>query len=169
MTDADSLCLDCGLCCDGTFFGSVLVAPEETERLGRVRLVVVEQEGVPSLAQPCTALRGCLCDAYAERPRACASYECHLRRDVAAGARTLAEGRAEVNAVRQLLGVIRADFAIAEGASIWEAILSLEEPQTAEAEALATERYARAIDAVGALLERVRSTFEPKFAGGGAR
>lgn len=156
--------MDCGLCCDGTFFGSVVVAEEERERLARVRLVVVERDGAPVMAQPCSALRGCLCDAYADRPGACATYECVLRKQVSAGARSLADGRAEIAAVRGLLATLRSALGIAEQGSIWEGILSLEEPPPEEA-----ARYEPAIAALGALLERTRSSFEPAFAGGGRR
>ncbi len=167
--DGDALCTDCGLCCDGTFYGSVVVAEEETDRLARVGLRVLQNEGACSMAQPCTALRGCLCDAYADRPRACAGYECELRKGVDAGARSLVEAREQVATMRALLAVIRAGFEIPAGGSIWEKIMTLEEPATPEAAAAALVRYGPAIEAVGKLLTLGRAAFEPRFAGGGAR
>ncbi len=161
---ADVLCMDCGLCCDGTFFGSVVVAEDERERLARVRLVVVERDGSPVMAQPCSALRGSLCDAYADRPAACATYACVLRKQVSAGTRSLAEARGEITTVRTLLATVRSELGIPESGSIWEGILALEEPPPDEA-----SRYGPAIEAVGTLLERARASFEPAFAGGGRR
>jgi len=168
-SDSEGLCTDCGLCCDGTFFGAVVVAPEETERLVRVGLPVLQREGACSIAQPCKALRGCLCDVYADRPSACATYECELRKRVDAGASSLEEARAKIATIRALLATIRRDFEIPEGASIWEKILTLEEPSTPEGAALARVRYGAAIQAVGALLELGGAAFEPRFAGGGTR
>ena len=167
--DGDALCTDCGLCCDGTFYGSVVVAAAETERLARVRLPLVQNEGACTMAQPCTALRGRLCDAYADRPSACAAYECELRKKVNAGACSLTEAREPIAAMRALLVTIRQAFEIREGDSIWEKILTLEEPATPEAAALAVVTYGPAIAAVGELLTLGRASFEPRFAGGGSR
>jgi Fe-S-cluster containining protein len=167
--DSQLLCTDCGLCCDGTFFGSVVIAPEETERLGRVGLRVLQSEGSCTMAQPCSALRGRLCDAYAERPTACATYECQLTKRVSAGTCSLEEARSKVAAARALLATIREGFEIPAGGSIWTTILSLEEPTTREGAVAALARYGPAIDAVGALVQLGAAEFEPSFAGGGKR
>jgi Fe-S-cluster containining protein len=161
--------MDCGLCCDGTFFGSVVVAPEETTRLARVGLTVLQNDGSCTMAQPCTALRGCLCEAYPDRPTACATYECQLVKRVNAGTCTLEEARSSIAKVRELLATIRKGFEIPDGASIWKTILTLEEPETPEGAAAALLRYGPAIDAVGALVQIGAAEFEAKFAGGGKR
>ena len=167
--DGDALCTDCGLCCDGTFYGSVVVRAEETERLARVGLPVLQNDGACSMAQPCTALRGHLCNAYADRPSACAGYECELRKKVNDGACSLEEAREQIAGMRALLVTIRDGFEIPERGSIWEKILTLEEPATPEAAAIAVVRYGPAIAAVGQLLTLGRAAFEPRFAGGGTR
>ena len=167
--DGDALCTDCGLCCDGTFYGSVVVRAEETERLSRVGLEVLRNEGACSMAQPCAALRGRLCDAYADRPSACAAYECELRKRVNAGDLQLEDARTTIAAMQTLLETIRQGFEIPDGGSIWEKILTLEEPATPEAAALAVAKYGPAIEAVGKLLTLGRAAFEPRFAGGGSR
>jgi Fe-S-cluster containining protein len=165
-----ALCMQCGLCCDGTFYGSVVVASDEKERLGRVGLRVVQQDdGSSTLAQPCRALGGCLCSVYADRPASCAKYECLLRRKLSAGGCTLEEALAKVAKMRELLATIRSAFDCPETTSIWERILSLEEPTTEGAKLVAARDYASAIDAVAELLEVGRAEFEPRFAGGGAR
>lgn len=168
-TEADALCLDCGLCCDGTFYGSVVVAQDEKARLGRVGLAVIQHDGALAMPQPCSALRGCLCNVYADRPGACAAYECLLRKRVDAGERTPGHARTAIASMRELLVTIRAGFEVPDGVSIWESILALEEPTTAEGAAEAARRYGPAIDAVGALLALGREEFEPRFAGGGSR
>jgi Fe-S-cluster containining protein len=154
--------MQCGLCCDGTFYGSVVIAKEETERLGRVGLrVLADREVMP---QPCSALRGALCSVYADRPSACAQFECSLRKKLRAGESTLAEGIAHVARMRALLATIRAGLECPETTSIWEKILELEEPSPGDA-----HDYAVVVAAVGELLNVGRAVFEPRFAGGGAR
>lgn len=170
---ADSLCLSCGICCDGTLYGSVVLEPAERERVERVGLrvlVSVRQGQEPELTmpQPCSALRGVLCSVYEDRPASCARYECSLRRGVAAGA-PLAEALVTVGRMHELLAIIRAGFECEPGASIWERILAMESPTTPAEEQAAARRYGPAIEAVGELLGLGRSAFEPRFAGGGRR
>lgn len=166
--NANALCTQCGLCCDGTFYGSVVVAPDERLRLERAGLRVLQREGALSMSQPCAALRGCLCAAYEERPSACARYACSLRKAVSAEACSLDDALAKIARMRALLTAIRDAFDCPATTSIWERILTLEEPTTAEGASVAARDYAAAIAAVGELLESGRADFEPRFAGGGS-
>jgi hypothetical protein len=73
----EALCLKCGLCCDGTLFTHVALSTAEAERLkGRVELQANEKAGV--LRQPCSALKGCACTVYSQRPAGCARFVCML-------------------------------------------------------------------------------------------
>ena len=163
--------MQCGLCCDGTFYGSVVIADGEKVRLDRVGLRIVrdDESGATTMAQPCSALRGCLCAVYAERPTACAAYQCSLRKKVGAGDGTLDDALANVKKMRELLSAIRVAFDCPESMSIWERILAMEEPKTPEEASAASLRYGEAIAAVGELLALGRAAFEPRFAGGGSR
>ncbi len=68
-----SLCLKCGLCCDGTMFQVVAVTPEEAARLeGKVELTADRTR----LVQGCRALEGCRCGVYLERPQVCRTFKC---------------------------------------------------------------------------------------------
>lgn len=68
-----SLCLSCGLCCDGTLFRRVPLEPGEGARLGaRVRLS--DEDG--SLVQPCRALSERRCGVYEDRPAVCRKFRC---------------------------------------------------------------------------------------------
>lgn len=160
--------MECGLCCDGTLFGSVIVQPDELERLTRVKLHIVDQDGALSLNQRCTALRGCLCDVYTERPAACAEYECLLRKSVLAGTKTEEAGRDDIARMRSLLGTLGEAFGVpaSEHFSVWEALLSLEEPVIETADDETARRQEAGIDALTELLALGRSAFEPAFSGG---
>jgi len=166
---ADALCMECGLCCDGTLFGSVIVAPDEEARLRRVGLPVVDQDGALSLNQRCTALSGCLCSIYAERPAACAQYECLLRKGVVAGTKTEEQGRVDIARMRALLAMLGEAFDVCstDKLSVWEALLALEEPAMIdEDDSAARQKQEMGVDALTELLDLGRSAFEPSFSGG---
>ena len=160
--------MECGLCCDGTLFGSVRIDAGERERLTRVHLRVVDKGGELSIAQRCTALVGCLCSLYADRPRACAQYECSLRKSVLAGTKTEAEGRADIARMRALLKVIGDAFDVPASldVSVWDTLLTLEEPVEFPDDDEATRRHDAGVDALTDLLALGRSAFEPSFSGG---
>jgi Fe-S-cluster containining protein len=162
--------MDCGLCCDGTLFGSVVVAAEEREKLGRIGLRIVDRDGALQMSQGCSALRGCLCSVYADRPGACVRYECEQRKSVIAGTTSEGQARGNVARMRTLLATIREAFDLPATTSVWEAILALEASVSYEqATAAARKKYDTGIDAVTELLTLGRTAFEPAFAGGGGR
>lgn len=176
--EANVLCTQCGLCCDGTFYGSVVVAEGEggeglggeVPRLERIGLRIVRDDaGTPAMPQPCSALRDRLCAVYSDRPKACGDYQCLLRKKLAASECTFVDAVADVKRMRELLATIRVAFECPDTMSIWERILAMEEPTTPEAALEASRKYAAGIAAVGELLAVGRASFEPRFAGGGAR
>ena len=82
---SQSLCQDCGLCCDGTLFNRVPLALAELQPLrilGFDILEVLEQAYFP---QPCAKLKECSCSVYAERPNNCRSYRCKVLRQLEQG------------------------------------------------------------------------------------
>lgn len=78
-----SLCLRCGLCCDGTMFQVAPVTADEANALeGRVAL----SDDRTQLVQPCRALAGDLkCGVYAQRPRTCRAFRCTALAGLEAG------------------------------------------------------------------------------------
>ena len=124
---ANALCLECGICCDGTLFKDVeLQAVDDTARLRQLGLKLKEgtssriksenttRKNEPSLihfAQPCAALcGGHQCRIYDERPAHCRNFECALFIAVAVGKlqtsaaqRTIRSARQGAERVRRLL------------------------------------------------------------------
>lgn len=98
------LCLACGLCCDGTLYDRVAVAPEEAARLRARRLPILDDGHLP---QPCAAHDG-RCTVYEDRPQRCANYECDVLVDLAAGAMTDVEAATLVAKTRALVTSVRA-------------------------------------------------------------
>lgn len=87
-----TLCLHCGLCCDGTLFTHVPLEAGEARALEALGLPVKPRaEGTPVLPQRCAALDGRRCTAYAARPQACRRYHCQLFSALAEGEVSLPE------------------------------------------------------------------------------
>ncbi|MFZ5439777.1 MAG: YkgJ family cysteine cluster protein [Myxococcota bacterium] len=93
-----SLCVECGLCCDGTLFQRVPLAVDEAARLPRALTLADGQ-----LVQPCGALDGCRCTIYADRPSTCRTYACLVLTSLETGRISERDARgalAEVRAAR---------------------------------------------------------------------
>jgi uncharacterized protein len=94
-TRIDSLCLQCGLCCNGVLFADVRPEPGDSSPLfaGRSRV-----------NQPCPAFNSstCACAIYAERPARCRKFECRQLIAVQAGNITAATALKRIRAARQL-------------------------------------------------------------------
>lgn len=93
-----SLCLDCGLCCNGVLFDLVKLQPGDNARaLGALGLKIKKREHFP---QPCSALHGVTCQIYESRPTRCRLFECRQFKLVAEGSITESEARARIDDVR---------------------------------------------------------------------
>ena len=110
-TPAQRLCLACGVCCNGVLFADVQLQPgDNAEEIRRSGLPVRLVGGKARFGQPCTALDGCRCRIYADRPQYCRQFECFLLKRALTGevsydsALTLiGRTRAQVEKVKDLL------------------------------------------------------------------
>lgn len=97
----NTLCLRCGLCCNGILFADV--RPEAGDRsplfAGRKRV-----------AQPCPALNSatCACVIYANRPARCRKFECKQFIAVAAGEISAAAALKKIRAAQKLAAKVEA-------------------------------------------------------------
>jgi Fe-S-cluster containining protein len=128
--ELEALCRSCGLCCDGSLFGGVILEADELRGARKNHLYVLPRGN--AFEQPCSALStrsdGCECSIYSDRPRACRAFTCRLydrhRRD---------RGRLEVRleAVRRVRALLRlletTDDAEARSAAIAELTQRIED------------------------------------------
>jgi Fe-S-cluster containining protein len=99
---AASLCLDCGLCCDGTLFADVeLKDSRESAAIEAMGLEVDDEDGCELLIQPCRALEGTRCKIYPHRPECCRTFECGLLMKVRRGMVEASEALSLIEAVRE--------------------------------------------------------------------
>ena len=79
VSSSQSLCLRCGLCCDGTFISGVPLKPDdEVAPLKAVGINIVSDNDLTVLKLPCAAHKNCTCTVYANRPQVCRTYKCKL-------------------------------------------------------------------------------------------
>jgi len=107
-----TLCVACGLCCDGTLFGSTRVDPWERGGLQRRGFrVIVRADGEVGFTQPCVALErepraggdAKLCRHYDGRPQTCRLFRCRVLVALEEGEVGLAEALAEVGHAQALV------------------------------------------------------------------
>ncbi|MDP4664632.1 MAG: YkgJ family cysteine cluster protein [Flavobacteriales bacterium] len=80
MKDLSSICLSCGLCCDGTLIGFVHLDAEEVPEV-RKYMEIEEEQGHGFFLHPCQ--RYCDgCTIYAHRPKQCGLFKCGLLKSV---------------------------------------------------------------------------------------
>jgi len=95
----ETLCLHCGLCCNGVLFADVRPEPGDPSPLfaGRSRV-----------NQPCPAFNHdtCACAIYAERPVRCRKFECRQLLGVQAGEITTDAALKHIRKARQLVAKV---------------------------------------------------------------
>jgi uncharacterized protein len=79
VSSSQSLCLTCGLCCDGTLFWGLPLKPDDDViPLKAVDINIVSDNDLTVLKLPCAAHKNCTCTVYANRPQACRTFKCKL-------------------------------------------------------------------------------------------
>jgi hypothetical protein len=109
-----SICIGCGLCCDGTVLSHLAVA-DESDLGWPLRLLGVEvivQADPPVFALPCPAVHAGVCTEYDQhRPSACGQFACDLLRAVDDGQLGADEARAVIGDTVRVRDRVRAGLA----------------------------------------------------------
>ena len=107
--DAGSICIGCGLCCDGTVVTHLAVRDESDlgAPLRALGVEIIAAADPPVFELPCPAVCDGVCTIHSlHRPSACAQYECSLSRAVLDGEVTRAHS----------VGLIAETFELRRGA-----------------------------------------------------
>jgi len=105
----DTLCTQCGLCCDGSLFADVeLAGRAEATRLEAMGLEIEDDlTSGAQLLQPCAALQGRRCSIYEHRPECCQTFECRLLQDVRRGAVGVERAKEQIAEARKRIGHVK--------------------------------------------------------------
>jgi len=144
-----SLCSDCGMCCDGTLFHSVVLQPTDSPRtLSSLGLTLKRKPGFTTFRQPCSAHQNNQCTIYENRPSRCQLFNCQQLLRVTSGEinqsvaqETIASTRKKINQVIEKierLSETNPDQGLAQRFSVALANTT-QSPERAELEAAMTE------------------------------
>jgi len=106
-SDATTLCLACGFCCDGTLHTHTVLLADEVDAATDIGLVVDVVHDKPAFGQPCTMFRDGSCSIYDRRPHVCRRYECALLKRTLGGEITLEQALRVVGIAQKQFGVFR--------------------------------------------------------------
>lgn len=96
--DHQNICIQCGLCCDGTLFNHARIQESEPLETGYSFETFVRRR--PGFRLPCTYLKNRVCSIYDQRPYSiCASFRCKLLRAVNSGNVKYADALKTINEV----------------------------------------------------------------------
>lgn len=113
--DLSSLCVSCGLCCDGTLFRHVKISGDEREELVRLGIGVGEKRGGDVMWLPCGKLDGKCCTIYGQRPQGCRAFVCALGKRVVAKELSVEEALVHVNEMQARLARLSAALPWGDG------------------------------------------------------
>ena len=102
----DSLCRQCGLCCDGSLFADVILTQEELTLIEQI-IGYEQRDDRFYLQQPCSALDCGDCQVYSNRPKGCREFECQILSECKAGKRSTREALATIQDLKEHIRLIR--------------------------------------------------------------
>jgi uncharacterized protein len=106
--NGSSLCLPCGLCCDGSLFERARLQPGEIGLAAKLGLILLPGNAQkPCFSQPCSAFKNGICNIYERRPDVCIGFKCKLLQKYENGQLGLPEALESVRRVRAMQAELR--------------------------------------------------------------
>ncbi|MGB8644744.1 MAG: hypothetical protein WCF84_05875 [Anaerolineae bacterium] len=123
MADSSSLCLPCGLCCNGVLFDHVDVMADEIPVATARGLCLYEQDKRVSFKLPCACYVDSACSIYGDRPFTCCAFQCALLRQLRNGAMDLQACLTIVHRARELIRTIQEETGASDSRKrIWDVL-----------------------------------------------
>lgn len=101
------MCVECGLCCDGSLFRFLPLEAAERDTCQPLGLEVVKRSGQWAMPLPCPRLVDRCCTVYEGRPTGCRAFGCHALHRYATGALTHAEVMDVVREAQRRIAALR--------------------------------------------------------------
>lgn len=132
---AARLCLSCGLCCDGSLYTAVRLAPSDSIADLQAAGLPIRVEGERTLfPQPCTAHQHGCCQIYAIRPYGCQQFRCRVLAACEDGSRSWEDAEALVARVLRLRVAVLSAWATIESPPPGAGLADLQRCMPADAE-----------------------------------
>jgi hypothetical protein len=166
ITPEQSLCLSCGLCCDGTIFGRVVLKDNDSLNALQSGLVQIESKGTTQFFRlPCASYRESSCQIYQERPTNCRNFRCEMLEKYEAGSVSWEDAQRKIGRARNLREQLKTSLGrILPGAGEMSTagVLKLA-PTTQELRDNPTllKKWAPTLLNMSALLDCLKTHFEP--------
>lgn len=123
VRETSSLCLSCGLCCQGQLFGWVPLQEDEVDR-ARIWGVDPYQSGDRwRFNQPCRCFRDMRCSVYEARPKECVAYVCELLQRLRDGQINYPEAIAVVAEARKLVDALQVRLPPNVSQPLWRSVV----------------------------------------------
>jgi len=103
----ESICIGCGLCCDGTLHATATVQPPDEARVTAAGLEIGEERGRRFFRQPCPHFSHGSCSIYSARPGVCRTYRCALLENLEAGKIGESDAREKIATAKGLVAAVR--------------------------------------------------------------
>jgi uncharacterized protein len=110
-----SICIGCGLCCNGILHNHVDVDPDDESAVVAAGLPILREGSKRVFRQPCPKFSCGACSVYADRPAVCRTYRCKLLKNVDEGHLTIEEAGDKIATAKTLIGTVAS--AVPEGAT----------------------------------------------------
>jgi uncharacterized protein len=105
---SESICVSCGLCCDGTIFTNLTLREgDDPDVMTRAGVALIQRGGRGVVTLPCAALVDRRCTVYRGRPQTCREFRCKLLREHEAGDVGTAEALATIASTIELRDRVR--------------------------------------------------------------
>lgn len=105
----DSICVGCGLCCDGTLHAVATVQAHDEAAVKAAGLEISGKVGERVFRQPCPRFSCGSCSVYERRPRVCRTYRCALLINVEAGSISRSVAREKIAIAKSLVAAVNAN------------------------------------------------------------
>ena len=111
QTATQSLCLNCGFCCNGSLHNWTNLRSIEVEIVQEAGITVITlPEGSPAFLQPCAAFTEPICRIYSNRPGACRSFECKLYKSLQSETITFETALVYIQKAKELIAELQAQM-----------------------------------------------------------
>lgn len=130
-----SLCLECGLCCDGTVFAAMSIEADERDYVESLGLTTTPDGDRFVSPQPCPGFQDGCCSLYTiGRPHACGWYSCQLLYARRHGTMSHDDCLAVVAEVRGVAGEVERAVGLPDGAFTRAAVTDYVEEHAPDAD-----------------------------------